>query len=226
MKKILFLLTMLLIPFSVMASNYELSDMNINIEDDWYTFTKDNIRNNQDLKLLGVSEEYMNKLFENDLYRLDAIKFENDEVTELFVITKDVNTLNTINMTDEELNEAKDYYKKLISNGNVEVFKTENNNYIKAVYNDQNLNIIDYYSTYNNVGYTVKIQRRTAFTEDEIKAYDEMIKDITFSNASNDIDPVIDTKEVGNSALNGAIIGAIIGGIIGLIGYIIKKKQK
>lgn len=226
MKKIIFILAMLLVPFSVMASNYKLSDMNINVEDDWYTFTKDNVKNNQDLKLLGVSEEYMNKLFENDLYRLDAVKFENDEVTELFVITKDVNTLNTADMTDDELNKVKEYYKKLVSNGDVDVFKTDNNNYIKAVYNDQNLNIIDYYSTYNNVGYTVKIQRRTAFSQEEINKYDEIIKNITFGNTSNDIEPVIDTKEVGNSALNGAIIGAIIGGIIGLIGYIIKKKQK
>lgn len=226
MKKIVFILAMLLVPFSVMASNYKLSDMNINVEDDWYTFTKDNVKNNQDLKLLGVSEEYMNKLFENDLYRLDAVKFENDEVTELFVITKDVNTLNTADMTDDELNKVKEYYKKLVLNGDVDVFKTDNNNYIKAVYNDQNLNIIDYYSTYNNVGYTVKIQRRTAFSQEEINKYDEMIKNITFGNTDNDIEPVIDTKEVGNSALNGAIIGAIIGGIIGLIGYIIKKKQK
>ncbi|MBP3765816.1 MAG: hypothetical protein J6G98_01365 [Bacilli bacterium] len=225
MKKIIFILTMLLIPFSVMASEYKLSDMNINVSDDWYTFTKDNIRNNQDLKLLGVSEEYMNNLFASDLYRLDAIKFENDEVIELFVITKDVNTLNTIDMTDDELNEVKDYYKKLILNGNTEVFKTDNNNYIKAIYSDKNLNIIDYYATYNNVGYTVKIQRKSAFSQEEINKFDEMVKNITFGNKTNDVEPVIDTKEDGNSILTGAIIGAIIGSIIGLIGYIIKNRK-
>ena len=225
MKKIIFILTMLLIPFSVMASDYKLSDMNINVSNDWYTFTKDNIRNNQDLKLLGVSEEYMNNLFASDLYRLDAIKFENDEVIELFVITKDVNTLNTIDMTDDELNEVKDYYKKLILNGNTEVFKTDNNNYIKAIYSDKNLNIIDYYAIYNNVGYTVKIQRKSAFSQEEINKFDEMVKNITFGNKTNDVEPVIDTKEDGNSILTGAIIGAIIGSIIGLIGYIIKNRK-
>ena len=227
MKKIIFILAMLLIPFSVMASDYKLSDMNINVEDDWYTFTKDNVKNNQDLKLLGVSEEYMNKLFENDFYRLDAIKFENDEVTELFVITKDVNSPNTIDMTDDELNQAKDYYKKLISNGNVEVFKTENNNYIKAIYSDKNLNIIDYYATYNNVGYTVKVQRRTAFSQEEINKYDEMVKNITFdgkkliSNRKKQVKNESAAYKIGYYAGQGAVIGAIVGLII----YLVNKKK-
>lgn len=227
MKKIIFILAMLLIPFSVMASNYKLSDMNINVEDDWYTFTKDNVKNNQDLKLLGVTEEYMNNLFESDLYRLDAIKFENDEVTELFVITKDVNSPNTIDMTDEELNEVKDQYKKLISNGTVEVFKTENNNYIKAIYSDKSLNIIDYYATYNNVGYTVKVQRRTAFSQEEINKYDEMVKNITFdgkkliSNRKKQVKNESTAYKIGYYAGQGAVIGAIVGLII----YLVNKKK-
>ena len=227
MKKIIFILAILLIPFSVMASDYKLSDMNINVEDDWYTFTKDNVKNNQDLKLLGVSEEYMNKLFENDFYRLDAIKFENDEVTELFVITKDVISPNTIDMTDEELNEVKDQYKKLISNGTVEVFKTENNNYIKAIYSDKNLNIIDYYATYNNVGYTVKVQRRTAFSQEEINKYDEMVKNITFndkkliSNRKDQVKEESAAYKIGYYAGQGAVIGAIVGLII----YLVNKKK-
>ena len=95
MKKLFLCLFILFLPFTVYANNYNLEDINIDLSEKWYVFTKDNIKNNQELKILGVSEDYMNKLFENDIYRLDAVKFDNDDVVELFVITKDVNSINT-----------------------------------------------------------------------------------------------------------------------------------
>lgn len=225
MKKLFLCLFILFLPFTVYANNYNLEDINIDLSEKWYVFTKDNIKNNQELKLLGVSEDYMNKLFENDIYRLDAVKFDNDDVVELFVITKDVNSINTFDMTDSQLNQLNNYYKNFVPSANVETFKTDYNNYIKAIYNDKNLNILDYYSTYNNVGYTIKIQRRNAFTEEEIKEYDEMIKNITFKG-----NKVINNKYEKKESVSYKIgyyvgQGAVIGVIVGLIVHLLNKKK-
>ena len=225
MKKLFLYLFILFLPFTVYANNYNLEDINIDLSEKWYVFTKDNIKNNQELKLLGVSEDYMNKLFENDIYRLDAVKFDNDDVVELFVITKDVNSINTFDMTDSQLNQLNNYYKNFVPSANVETFKTDYNNYIKAIYNDKNLNILDYYSTYNNVGYTIKIQRRNAFTEEEIKEYDEMVKNITFKG-----NKVINNKYEKKESVSYKIgyyvgQGAVIGVIVGLIVHLLNKKK-
>lgn len=232
MKKLFFIFIFLLLPFTIYAKDFKIEDINIDLDDSWYVFTKDNIKNNQDLKLLGVSEEYMNKLFDGTNYYLDALKFNNDEITELFVIIKDTSSLyDSSYFTDEQMEELRSLYEKQISNSKTTIFNTDNTNYIKSIYKDQNLNIVDYYAVINKKGYTFKIQQRQEFSEEDLNKLDKMIENIKIGDIDNDdnkddIQPLIDTNKVGNSALTGAIIGAIIGGIIGLIGYIIKKKQK
>ena len=128
-------------------------------------------------------------------------------------------------MTDSQLNQLNNYYKNFVPSANVETFKTDYNNYIKAIYNDKNLNILDYYSTYNNVGYTIKIQRRNAFTEEEIKEYDEMVKNITFKG-----NKVINNKYEKKESVSYKIgyyvgQGAVIGVIVGLIVHLLNKKK-
>ena len=121
------------------------------------------------------------------------------------------------------------FHQKFISNSKTTIFTTDNTKYIKSIYKDQDLNIVDYYAVINKKGYTFKIQKKEEFSEGELNELDKMIENIIISDKDNnvnedDIQPLIDTKKGGNSVLTGTIIGAIIGGIIGLIGYIIKKK--
>ena len=230
MKKLLFIFILLLLPLTIYAKDFKIEDISIDLDDSWYVFTKDNIKNNQDLKLLGVSEEYMNDVFDGTDYYLDAIKFNNDEIVELFIVIKDTSSLyDSSDFTDEQIEELRSSYEKQISNSKTTIFTTDSTKYIKSIYKDQDLNIVDYYAVINKKGYTFKIQKKEEFSEGELNELDKMIENIIISDKDNnvnedDIQPLIDTKKGGNSVLTGTIIGAIIGGIIGLIGYIIKKK--
>lgn len=230
MKKLLFIFILLLLPLTIYAKDFEIEDISIDLDDSWYVFTKDNIKNNQDLKLLGVSEEYMNDVFDGTDYYLDAIKFNNDEIVELFIVIKDTSSLyDSSDFTDEQIEALRSSYEKQISNSKTTIFTTDSTKYIKSIYKDQDLNIVDYYAVINKKGYTFKIQKNEEFSEEELNELDKMIENIIVSDKNNnvnedDIQPLIDTKKGGNSVLIGTIIGAIIGGIIGLIGYIIKKK--
>lgn len=230
MKKLLFIFILLLLPLTIYAKDFQIEDISIDLDDSWYVFTKDNIKNNQDLKLLGVSEEYMNGVFDGTDYYLDAIKFNNDEIVELFIVIKDTSSLyDSSDFTDEQIEALRSSYEKQISNSKTTIFTTDNTKYIKSIYKDQDLNIVDYYAVINKKGYTFKIQKNEEFSEEELNELDKMIENIIVSDKDNnvnedDIQPLIDNKKGGNSVLTGTIIGAIIGGIIGLIGYIIKKK--
>ena len=230
MKKLLFIFILLLLPLTIYAKDFKIEDISIDLDDSWYVFTKDNIKNNQDLKLLGVSEEYMNDVFDGTDYYLDAIKFNNDEIVELFIIIKDTSSLyDSSDFTDEQIEALRSSYEKQISNSKTTIFTTDSTKYIKSIYKDQDLNIVDYYAVINKKGYTFKIQKNEEFSEEELNELDKMIENIIVSDKDNnvnedDIQPLIDNKKGGNSVLTGTIIGAIIGGIIGLIGYIIKKK--
>ena len=230
MKKLLFIFILLLLPLTIYAKDFKIEDISIDLDDSWYVFTKDNIKNNQDLKLLGVSEEYMNDVFDGTDYYLDAIKFNNDEIVELFIVIKDTSSLyDSSDFTDEQIEALRSSYEKQISISKTTIFTTDNTKYIKSIYKDQDLNIVDYYAVINKKGYTFKIQKKEEFSEGELNELDKMIENIIISDKDNnvnedDIQPLIDTKKGGNSVLTGTIIGAIIGGIIGLIGYIIKKK--
>ena len=230
MKKLLFIFILLLLPLTIYAKDFKIEDISIDLDDSWYVFTKNNIKNNQDLKLLGISEEYMNDVFDGTDYYLDAIKFNNDEIVELFIVIKDTSSLyDSSDFTDEQIEELRSSYEKQISNSKTTIFTTDSTKYIKSIYKDQDLNIVDYYAVINKKGYTFKIQKKEEFSEEELNELDKMIENIIVSDKDNnvnedDIQPLIDTKKGGNSVLTGTIIGAIIGGIIGLIGYIIKKK--
>ena len=230
MIKLLFIFILLLLPLTIYAKDFKIEDISIDLDDSWYVFTKDNIKNNQDLKLLGVSEEYMNDVFDGTDYYLDAIKFNNDEIVELFIIIKDTSSLyDSSDFTDEQIEALRSSYEKQISNSKTTIFTTDSTKYIKSIYKDQDLNIVDYYAVINKKGYTFKIQKNEEFSEEELNELDKMIENIIVSDKDNnvnedDIQPLIDNKKGGNSVLTGTIIGAIIGGIIGLIGYIIKKK--
>ena len=230
MKKLLFIFILLLLPLTIYAKDFKIEDISIDLDDSWYVFTKDNIKNNQDLKLLGVSEEYMNDVFDGTDYYLDAIKFNNDEIVELFIVIKDTSSLyDSSDFTDEQIEALRSSYEKQISNSKTTIFTTDSTKYIKSIYKDQDLNIVDYYAVINKKGYTFKIQKKEEFSEEELNELDKMIENIIVSDKDNnvnedDIQPLIDNKKGGNSVLTGTIIGAIIGGIIGLIGYIIKKK--
>lgn len=96
MKKIVFsLLVLLVMPLMVSAASVDVpsADMSLNIPDEWYVFTRENIENNPDLDELDLTYEFMNELMnENDMY-VDAFDDEEEFIVSV-VDVEDVGNLN------------------------------------------------------------------------------------------------------------------------------------
>ena len=96
MKKIVFcLLVLLVMPLMVSAVSVDVpsADMSLNIPDEWYVFTRENIENNPDLDELDLTYEFMNELMnENDMY-VDAFDDEEEFIVSV-VDVEDVGNLN------------------------------------------------------------------------------------------------------------------------------------
>ena len=57
-------------PLTVYAKTYTMSntDISISVDDSsWYVFTRDNIKNNSELKELGITSDYMQGFFEDNM---------------------------------------------------------------------------------------------------------------------------------------------------------------
>lgn len=119
MKKFLFIF-ILLIPLIVSAKSYTIKDMTVSFDNDWTVFTRDNIDNNQELKDIGLTTEYMEDLFnKNDIY-IDAVIFNkenpSDTIEMLYAIKSTDLERNLHKYSEKELKEFKQqinsiYYK-------------------------------------------------------------------------------------------------------------------
>ena len=65
MKKILWNLIILFVPFMVMGKEYQINEVNykISFDDDWIVITTNNLKDNSDLASLNITEEYMDNLW-------------------------------------------------------------------------------------------------------------------------------------------------------------------
>ena len=226
MKKLFLLLLTLFLPLSVNAEEFKFNDINIDFDKTWYVFTKDNIKNNKDLELLEIPEETMYEFFDASIYQLDAIKFLDDDVAEMFLAIKDIDTdLSTSIMSDSDLEQLKDMYAKGMNIFKKDIFKTSYNTYIKSYYEDQGLYIIDYYATYKGHGYTIKFQKKHEFKDEEITYLDNMVKNVYFGEKKKEVKKSLDEEGLAYSIGYFAGMGACIGAIIGVIVYLTKKKK-
>ena len=228
MKKLLAIL-LLFVPFTISAKSYQFDDVKVDMPDGWYVFTADNIKGNTDLEEFGVSEEYMEQMFSNSMYKMDALLFiTDDSILEMFVLEKEALVDNFNSHSIDELDEVKDQYKELINSDNVEVIETNGNKYIKAIYSDSDLNVVDYYTVYNGKGYTLKFQSASELDDSYLSYIDFIVDKVKFpksvvstKKSTDSLDDKSIAYKIGYYAGIGAVIGAIAGGVI----YSIRKKK-
>ena len=231
MKKILlFIFTLfMLIPINVYAESYTLKDLELSIEDtELEVFTRDNIKDNTRLTELGITYDYLNSFMINNNVYLDAVKFYEDDLDniELFVIAKSVSNVSNLHTyTDSDIKELGEKLKEKVKSNSYKVYTVGKYKYIYVEYYDSSKDyyISEYYTVINGYGYTIMMQKKKEFTNDEIN---ELKKIVDTSNYK-----YIAKYEKNNSTniKNKIIIGGIIGSIIGLISgiiKIIKKKNK
>lgn len=224
--KVLIIILLVIVVSPVMAKEFTISDTDIkvNLDDSkWYVFTRDNIKDNKQLKEFGISEDYMNTTFTNGNIYLDAIKFKsNNEIIELFVMKKPVEKIK--NMSKYSDKELQDVAKEIAKNENTsdyKIYKTDYK-YVNTKYSDSGKEIIDYYTVINGYGYTIKLQSDKSFTTDEQKEMEDIIKSVSFK-----IDKSLKEPSKGmNKVWQDALIGAIVGGLGGATYTLVNKNKK
>ena len=250
MKKFVFVLLFLLVPFMVKAIDIGITDTDINsitFNDDWVYMTRDNYRDvlvNYGYSDADIENTYNTWL--NHSYYLDA--FTKDNNREVLLIVKD-ETSNVDNMNDlsddevyKETTELRNQYKAY--NAEEDIFKVGGVKYLKMSYLDSSLNVyvIDYITIVNNTLYQFKAQKSgSAFLSSEINEIEGIISSTDYNVKNNNISTNNDTtgnslistrinKKKDNNTLNsvliGAIVGALVGGVAGLIIKLIKNKNK
>lgn len=223
--RVLIILLLVIVVSPVMAKEFTISDTDIkvNLDDSkWYVFTRDNIKDNKQLKEFGISEEYMNTTFNNGDIYLDAIKFKsNREVIELFVMKKPVEKVkNMSKYSDKELQDVAKDIAKRENTSDYKIFKTDYK-YVYTNYTDSGKQIMDYYTVINGYGYTIKLQSDKTFTQDEQKEMESIVKNISFN-----VDKSLSEPGKGmNPILKDVIIGAIVGGIAGATFSLVNKNK-
>ena len=134
MKKIICLFVICLLSFvNIHAKEYKINDMMIDIDDNWIVISRDNYKNNEFLKSLGLTEKEYEEFFkENDLY-LNAYKHDAEMITEELSIYYEKNE-DIVNLTNydedfitKESKKVVDEIKLLSSVGND--FKLLDNGY-------------------------------------------------------------------------------------------------
>ena len=229
MKKVLRVLIILLLAIvvsPVMAKEFTITDTDIkvNLDDSkWYVFTRDNIKDNKQLKEFGISEDYMNNTFTNGNIYLDAIKFKsNTEIIELFVMKKPVEKIkNMSKYSDKELQDAAKEIAKNEYTSDYKIYKTDYK-YVYTKYSDSGKQIMDYYTVINGYGYTIKLQSDKSFTQDDQSEMENIIKNVSFN-----VDKTLKESSKGmNKIWQDALIGAIVGGLGGATYTLVNKKKK
>jgi hypothetical protein len=227
MKRLLYLLTIaaVLFPLNVFAQTYTLKDFSLNFDDSsWYVFTRDNIKDNEELNDLGVSYDYINDFMNtNDIY-MDAFILDEentDNNIELFVAVKEVKNVNNLHTySSSKIDELGESLKDKLNADKYDVYSVGKYKFIHVNYYDSvnNFNIDEYYTVINGYGYSVLLQKVNSISDEEHNELKEIIDTADFK-----IDSAYEVKSSENNIWDSAIIGAIVGAIIYCVTALINK---
>ena len=231
MKKLLFILICVFALITVAkATSYKIAetDVTVDLDSDWLVFTRDNIKDNADLKKYNITEEYMQGVFKNNNAYLDAVKFVDDssKVIEMFIRLTDNNkAINLSNYSDKEVKELAEEFGKEYNVENASVYKN-NYKWVVLEHMDNGKYLEEYITIVNGKNYNLSFQNYREYTEEE-KTYlkgiiDKAVFDVEKSYRS--------FKEKNNqNAISKILVNAlkygIIGAVVGAITAFIKKKQ-
>lgn len=227
-RTMLFLSLVIGFPFNCLAQSYALleKDITIDVPDDWYVFTRDNIKNNAELESLQIQYEYMKNMFESNYAYMDAfVIYDDGSSLEMFVRIKENNAImNLSNYADEEVMELSGELAKNGGYSNYDVY-VEDYKFAVSKYAQQDVNLIEYYTIVNGYGYTITFQKSNDYTGEEEKLIESIIDTIEFDVDEMLEEPVVD--DFFDRIINWCVIGVLVGGGTGaVIGIIIAIKNK
>jgi hypothetical protein len=244
MKRILLILfiSILAFPTIVYGQTLKLTDTDVTLEldeDIWTILTRDNIKNKEYLDEIGLTYEYMNKVFQDNNAYLDAFTFwddENTQTVELFVIKMKQNDPKVKNLNVYNDDEVKRIVKGIANDkkvSNYNVYKNDNSVFGYFESQDSGIYLVEYVTIINNMDYLFKFQSSYPYDERMIEVTKSIMDTVKFDYTITEEDRK-NKKEIKEEKKDsfwtrvfiGGTIGAVVGGISSLIAMLIKKKSK
>lgn len=236
MKRLIMIL-IIIFPIFVFGMEYQDSSINLTINvDNYLVFTRNNIKDNANLKEFGITEEYMqDNMSKNSIY-FDIVPDDfSHEI--LIIIPEEKDMINNLsNVPESFLNELGEKLAKEVGLDKSEVYKNKYT-YLVREYSDniKGYNIINYCTIVNGRGYNFQLQKKDEITQEEkdtlkkiIDSADIKILD-EYKDESEDVMKAMTGDKKGfdwKKVITRTIIGGVIGGIGGLILGFINKKIK
>ena len=227
MKKFLLFIVLSIIPlFSIYAKEYKIDDLTIDLDESKFSvITLDDIANNPLVKEYNLDAEQLRKNYEKQYIKLEALQLneeKNGYYYDIFVAEKYVkNAKNLHSYSEKQINDVKKEILKKVDAIESNIYKTNEYTYVSYLYKDsldaKTIYIYDYYTVINENGYTIKFQKQSEFTDEDIKVVKGIVDKIRFS---------VDTKYNKKSSYSSTIISAITAGIIGALYSLFKPKKK
>ena len=172
MKKVIIgLLCFLFIIPLVNAKSFNVyeTDINLDLGDEWYVFTRDNIKDNADLKSFNITEEYMENVFKNNMEYLDAVLFEKDKnkTLEMFIRVNENDAMtNLSNFKDNVVEDLAAEYKKKFPTATVKPYKNKYN-WVFLDHYDNGKYLVEYITIVNGKNCNLSFQTDSALDEEE-----------------------------------------------------------
>lgn len=216
-KKILLLAILFFIPIlKTNAQTLELSDINIklDLDDDFITFTRNNLSDNPNLSKFQLTEQNMkSKFIDNDIY-VDAIL--NNKLEFILQVTKaDLENINNLSYCDKnELKEILNDYKDVTTIKSASIYENKYK-FISTNQFSNNYHVLSYYTIVNGNSYKFWIQSREEFSQDEKKYLSNAINSVIFTENEEKKNCLLET----NSNINKYLFSCIKGAIIGIVSY-------
>lgn len=240
MKKILFALLIFMMPIFVFAKEYSIKDINLKMEIDdnyWNVFTRDNYKDNELLKSLGVTNEYMENYFTQNNAYVDALPKNYGLDLVVNTSTDGVNINNLHNYPDSFVDDVKKEITKRVDDPICNVYKRGNYTFLNIYFYDKTNNyyIYRYYTIVNHLAYNFHLQKKTEITDEEKNELKKIIDTVEIEEKEEykeetpamkrEIENYNNPKKWWQNILIDAIIGAVVGGLAGLVLKVVKNKK-
>ena len=236
MKKFVLLIIMFVMPLMVLGKEYTFDEIGvkITIDDDFYVFTRDNYQNNETLKELGITEDYMYNYFYNNKAYIDVVpkSFAYEIVVNVAIDNLDMTNLS--NYPDGMIGDLSKEILKKMPTAKCSIYNNGKYKFLNISFFDSasGTYIYRYYTIFDNRGLSFHIQKNSEVIEEEKEILKKLVDTIEFDSANHNTRENAEMQkeidEYGKSKFNWKrlIIRTIIGGIVGALGALVLKLKK
>ena len=180
-------------PLVINAEEYDIqsANMKVSFPDDWYVFTRENIKDNETLKNLNVTEEYMNKFFVSNGAYIDAL---NTDIEFVLRLSEKLDFQSLSDFPDEKVLE---YASDLGAINKTDDYKVYTNKYKYVIlkYDASNYNVLMYATVINGKWYTYSAQKQTEFTSEEANNIKKIIDSIEYTIVEEEEEEKVEEKK-------------------------------